>query len=124
MQLAMGSMQSVFTISSIRRDSPGSPGTDMRGTRGFLGKQRCLHPLLTSAPDAYISHARLSLQSDNPHPVLVSRTRSATIGIPHGEFNTSKIEGTLDSEVNSTIKLFRSTNRSHSATLTYLSILV
>jgi len=74
MQLAMGSIQSVLLYLFIQRRPAGvARYTYARGTRGFLGKQRCLHPLLTSAPDAYITHARLSLQSDNPHPVLVSR---------------------------------------------------
>ena len=94
MQLAMGFMQSVFTISSIRRDSPGSPGTDMRGTRGFLGKQRRLHPLLLSAPDADITHARLSLQSYSPHPVLVSR--DASCNYRHSARRVQRIESQGD----------------------------
>jgi len=66
----------------------------MRGVRGFLGKQRRLHPLLLSAPDAYITHARLSLQSYNPHPVLVSR--DASCNYRHSARRVQRVESQGD----------------------------
>ena len=125
MQLAMGSIQSVLLCLFIQRDSPGSPGTRYtRGTLGFLGSNAVSTHFLPRRP-TLTSATRVSLcKAITPTPFSCHVTRSATIGIPHGEFNTSKVEGTLDSEVNSIIKLFRCTNRSHSVTLAYLSILV
>jgi len=91
---------------------------------GVSGKQRCLHPLLTSAPKAYISHARLSLQSDNPHPVRVSRDTLCKYRHSARRVQLLGSRRTIENKVNYTIKLFRCTNRSHSVTLAYLSILV
>ena len=69
----MGSIQSVCYVFSFSVDSPGSPGT--RYSHGMLGfwEATLSPPTSYLGAGAYISLARFSLQSANPHPVRVSR---------------------------------------------------
>ena len=122
MQLAMGSIQSVLLclplIAGVARY------TLYAWHARFLGSDAVSTHFLPRRPRVISASRDSHCKAITPTPSACHVTRSASIGIPHGEFNASEVEGTFDSEVNSTIKLFRCTNRSHSVTLAYLSILV
>jgi len=124
MRLTMGSIQSVSLCLPFIVNSRGRPVHVTRSASRVSGKQRCLHPLLTSAPEGDITTRDSHCKTLAPTPSACHVTRSASVCIPHGEFNSSEVEGTIENQPVFTIKLFRCTNRSHSVTLAYLSILV